>query len=394
MTVSRLRPAFVIWLVALLALIVSGWILLPFPRRPTGWEEIAWAIGFGAGFTTVGAILVDRRPREQVSRITFAIGLLAVTAILLRAVSVALDAQPGDIPLAGALAGILSDVLQTIAFLAGGAFLLVRFPNGREPGRLSDAVDVLVGVIVVGAIGHAFVAGPIPASGVAEIDNPIGLQPLTPALVDIFGTIVLPAYAISLVLTAVVLLRRYRRAEDITRAQIRWVAAAGVAQVVLLALMAVAEWAWTVWFLSTALLPVAIGIAILRYRLFAIDRIIGRGVAYGIVTAVLAALFVVSNLALQALLAGATGAGTLVVAASTLVVAALFQPIRRAVQTAIDRRFNRRALDAERVVGQFTQRTRDEVDIERLRGAVVGAASEAVAPARASVWLRDRRART
>jgi hypothetical protein len=117
-------------------------------------------------------------------------------------------------------------------------------------------------------------------------------------------------------------------------------------------------------------------------------------VAYGIVTAVLAALFVVSNLALQALLAGATGAGTLVVAASTLVVAALFQPIRRAVQTAIDRRFNRRALDAERVVGQFTQRTRDEVDIERLRGAVVGTASEAVAPARASVWLRDRRART
>src|SRR5690242_20022143 len=125
MTVSRPRPALVVWLLALVALVVSGWILLPFPRRPTGWEEIAWAIGFGAGFTTVGAILVDRRPREAVSRITLAIGLMVVTAIFLRAVSVGLDARPGEIPLAGALAAVAAQAIQTIAFLAAGAFLLV-----------------------------------------------------------------------------------------------------------------------------------------------------------------------------------------------------------------------------------------------------------------------------
>ena len=389
MTVTHVRPALVVWLLALLALVVSGWILLPFPRRPTGWEEIVWAIGFGAGFTTVGAILVDRRPREAVSRITFAIGLVVVAAILLRAVSVALEAQPGPIPLGGALAGILSQVLQTIAFLAAGAFLLVRFPNGRERDRLSDAVDILVVAIAAGAIVQAFASGPIQAPGIEPIENPIALPFLTPELVGDLGGYALAAYATSLVLTAVVLVRRYRRADAVTKAQIRWVAAAGVVPLLLLPLLGLSDWSWTVWFLSTALLPIAIGIAILRYRLFAIDRIIGRTVGYGIVTALLAGLFVVSNIALQALLAGATGANTLVVAGSTLLVAVLFQPIRRRVQAPDDRRFNRQGLDAERLVGDFTRRTRDEVDIELLRRAVVGTAREAVGPAGAGLWLRD-----
>ena len=98
MTVSRVRPALVVWLVALITLLLSGWILLPFPRRPPGWEEILWAIGFGAGFATVGAILVDRRPREPVSRVTLGLGLIAVGSVGLRAAAVWLEAQPGDVP--------------------------------------------------------------------------------------------------------------------------------------------------------------------------------------------------------------------------------------------------------------------------------------------------------
>ena len=97
MTVSRLRPALVVWILALLVIVASGWVLLPFPRRPTGWELIVWTIVFGLGFTSVGALLVDRRPREPVSRITLIIGLLVVAAVGLRALAVALDARPGKL---------------------------------------------------------------------------------------------------------------------------------------------------------------------------------------------------------------------------------------------------------------------------------------------------------
>ena len=137
MTASRVRPALIVWLFAMLVIVVSGWVLLPFPRRPTGWEEIVWTIGFGMGFTTVGAILVDRRPREPVSRITLAIGLMVVAAVGFRAVAVALDSRPGDLPAAGALAAMTSQALQLLAFLTAGGFLLVRFPSGAG-GRPAD----------------------------------------------------------------------------------------------------------------------------------------------------------------------------------------------------------------------------------------------------------------
>ncbi|HEU0242671.1 MAG TPA: hypothetical protein VFQ75_02120, partial [Candidatus Limnocylindrales bacterium] len=161
MTTSRARPALVIWLLAVLALIVSGWILLPFPRRPTGWEEIAWAIGFGAGFTSVGALLVDRRPREPVSRITLGIGLMVVASVALRTAVVLVEARPGDVPAIAAVAVTASQVLTTLAFLTAGGFLLVRFPDGRHPDRLSMAVDGLAVLMVLALVLQVFLPGPI-----------------------------------------------------------------------------------------------------------------------------------------------------------------------------------------------------------------------------------------
>ena len=148
------------------------------------------------------------------------------------------------------------------------------------------------------------------------------------------------------------------------------------------------ELIWSIWFISTAAIPVAIGIAILRYRLFDIDRIIGRTIGYGIATALLATAFVGINLLVQAEFAGAMGENTLAVAVSTLIVAALFQPIRRRVQAPIDRRFNRAHLDAALVVSAFGRQSRDEVDLGRLRDAVVGVVVEAVRPDGAALWLR------
>jgi hypothetical protein len=394
MTLSRIRPAFVVWVLAMLVLVLSGWILLPFPRRPTGWEEIAWVLGFGAGFTTVGALLVDRRPSETVSRITLGIGLMVVTAVGLRAVAVWLEAQPGDLPPLAGIAAVWSQALTTLAFLAASGFLLVRFPDGRHADRLTAVVDILVALTTASVVIHAFSPGPIDVGWIAAMDNPLGIAALAPLDTSGFGTAGLVVYGASLVFAVLEVMSRYRTADFVVRAQIRWVAAAGAVPLALIPFFLFVDWLWTVWFISTMLLPLAIGVAVLRYRLFDIDRIVGRTIAYAIVTAILAGVFVVVNLALVALFADATRSSTLVVAASTLLVAALFQPIRRRVQAPVDRRFNRAHLDAERVVETFAQQTRDEVDLERLQDAVVDTIEGSVAPSATGLWLRPARDRT
>ena len=389
MTLFHVRPALVVWLFAMLVIVVSGWVLLPFPRRPVDWEEIVWAIGFGVGFTSVGALLVDRRPRESVSRITLGIGLMVVGAVGLRALAVSLDALPGDLPPVGGVAAVWSQLLTTLAFLAAGAFLLVRFPDGRHPDRLSTLVDLLVALITGAVVVQAFVPGPVDASWISPIDNPLGVPALAALDGSSFGFVALVLYAASIVLAVLEVATRYRRADAIVRAQVRWVAAAGAVPMLLIPFILVADWLWSLWFLSSMLLPLAIGVALLRYRLFDIDRIIGRTIAYAIVTAILAGVFVAVNLVLVALFADATRSNTLVVAATTLLVATLFQPIRRRVQAPVDRRFNRAHLDAERVVGTFARRVGDEVDLGHLRTVTIATVTEALSPRSAGVWLRN-----
>ena len=287
MTASRVRPAFLVWLFAMLVIVVSGWVLLPFPRRPTGWEEIVWTIGFGMGFATVGAILVDRRPSEPVSRITLAIGLMVVAAVGFRAFAVALDSRPGDLPAAGALAAMTSQALQLLAFMTAGGFLLVRFPSGAEGDRLTSAVNLLYSLAVVAVVLGMFVPGPIGIDWVSAARNPIGVDLVDPVTISGVANVALLGYAVGLGLAIAVIVRRYRRSGQLVRTQIRWVAAASVVPVILFPLLYAWDWMWSLWFLSTALLPIAIGIAILRYRLYDIDRIIGRTLSYAIVTAAL-----------------------------------------------------------------------------------------------------------
>jgi hypothetical protein len=139
---------------------------------------------------------------------------------------------------------------------------------------------------------------------------------------------------------------------------------------------------------SVTLIPISIGIAVLRYRLYDIDRLISRTLAYGLVTAVLVAVLAAGNLALQTVLAGITQAGTVAVAASTLAAFALFQPLRRRVQSAVDRRFDRARIDADRTVSAFAERLRGELDLASVTGDLRATALEAVRPLAAAVWLR------
>jgi len=138
-----------------------------------------------------------------------------------------------------------------------------------------------------------------------------------------------------------------------------------------------------------ALLPVAIGIAILRYKLYEIDRLISRTISYGVLTAIVAGLFVGFILVFQAVLAPVTGSNELAVAGSTLLAAALFQPIRRRVQRLVDRRFNRSRYDAEQTVAAFAARLADEVDLDQLRAEILATVTATVEPSSISLWLRE-----
>jgi len=138
-----------------------------------------------------------------------------------------------------------------------------------------------------------------------------------------------------------------------------------------------------------ALLPIAIGIAILRYRLYDIDRIISRTIAYLIVTGILALVFAGAVLLFGAILSPVFGENPVAVAVSTLIVAALFQPLRRRVQSVVDRRFNRARYDAQRTADSFATRLRDQVDLTAVAGDLVATADASLSPASAAVWLRE-----
>jgi len=147
---------------------------------------------------------------------------------------------------------------------------------------------------------------------------------------------------------------------------------------------------WTFFMLALAFLPIAIGVAVLRYRLYEIDRLISRTIGWATVTIVLVGAFSLLVLGSSAVLEPLTGGNTLAVAGSTLIVAALFTPLRSRVQRAVDRRFDRARYDGERLVGAFGERLRDEVDLETIRADVLATVDQAVRPASVGLWLRER----
>jgi hypothetical protein len=292
------------------------------------------------------------------------------------------------------LAGVLADYPAIILMLPAVALI---FPTGTLPGpRWRGPVAVVVALVAVRSVALLLKPGPMGDGG--------PVNPLTPwlawmpqgvvdfvAVLEVIGSLSLP---IGAALGVAALLVRARRSIGIERQQLKWLLVAMVPPAILVPLSlppdiaAAAPW---ISLLSVATLPLvalAVALAVLRYRLYDIDRIVSRTLSYALVTGVLALVFIGTNLALQSVLSLATGGSTLTVAASTLVVAALFQPGRRRIQAPIDRRFNRARGDAERVVTGFSARARDEVDLAELRRSVVAAADDAVQPAGAGLWLR------
>jgi hypothetical protein len=204
------------------------------------------------------------------------------------------------------------------------------------------------------------------------------------------GNLIAP---LAFLLAVASLLLRFRRSRDVERQQIKWfllsaAIASSLFAISLLPLGAISDAGWAFGLLSMTFLPLAIGIAILRYRLYDIDRVVSRVVGYTLVTAVLGASFAAVVVVAQALLATFTESNTLAIAGSTLVVATLFQPVRRAIQARVDRRFDRSHVRAESVTDSFSARLRDVTDLGTIRASIVDGVETAWAPSSVGVWVR------
>ena len=279
---------------------------------------------------------------------------------------------------------------------------MIVFPTGMLPsGRWRwPAVALLaIGALTVALIATAPVMTFNP-DGVADITirNRLAVLPDLAfwTAVPVDGSLVL--FLIALMgIAAVSLLVRYRRSGGILRLQLRWLVASATFLVVALlsafAALAVAGdvlggVVWLPAIVAYPTIPIAIGVAITRYRLFEIDRIISRTIGWALLTAILAGIFAATIVGLQAVLAPLTQNNTLAVAASTLIAAALFQPLRRRVQHAVDRRFNRSRVEADRAAAGFAGHVRSEVDLGALRAALIETAADAVHPEATALWLR------
>ena len=338
----------------------------------------------------VGALVATRKPRDPVGWILLAsASLVALSVSGEDYVRLSVTDFGGALPLTVATAWLESLAFGPAIILLAGVMPLY-FPDGRLPSRRWRWVVWIAALgIVVGILQQAVAAGPLANTG---IDNPIGIPGFHDldgllALVNVLlGVVVLPLAVASSVL-------KYRRGSSTIREQLKWFSAVALLTVAGFAAGAVpiapiSNWGGFFGIVGLVLLPIAIGIAILRYRLYEIDRIISRTVSYAVVTGILALVFVGTILVSQTVLASFFRGSSVAVAASTLVVATLFQPLRRRVQSIVDRRFNRSRYDAERTVAAFAAHLRDEVALAPLEADIRGVVSLTLAPTTVGLWIR------
>jgi len=345
----------------------------------------------------VGVILALRRPRNPIGWIYS--WLATITAFYLAAGGYAIHAvviAPGTLPGGDYAAWLRTWVDRPASALILLAFLL--FPTGQIASPRWRAALLFPPLVAIGFTARAFVPGPL---GFLGVPNPVGID-WVPRSAD-EGSLGGIPLTIGTAIAFAQLVRRFRAADGVERDQIKWLAVPVIA--LILALIAtlstfiagvspdVGVNGTVISALFSAvglLLPVSMGIAVLRYRLYDIDVILNRAIVYGATTAGIAAAFVAGIVVLQAVLRPLTSGSELAVAASTLGSFVLFQPLRRRVQAAVDRRFYRSRYDAARTLDTFSVRLRDQVALDAVRAHLIDAVRETVQPAHASVWLRER----
>ena len=343
---------------------------------------------------SMGTLITVRRPGNRIGLLLTLAGTgIAVTFFSWAFGSIRTSAAgPNDL-LAGLL--IWSGSVAFYPTLTSLGLVILLFPDGRLPsGGWRLPVAMAVAAVVIGTLQLAVIPGRF---GDELAVNPFGIDfPLLREIAPAPGAISSVGFAGTLVLGVIAVGWRFRSALGDTRRQLKWFLGAVAIFAITFVLDALGgqrayDLASFLSALSIPLIPVAIAIAVLRYRLYAIDRIISRTLGWAIVTAVLVGIFAFLVVGLQTALAAATTTNGPAVAASTLVVAALFQPLRRRVQSAVDRRFDRARYDAALVVESFSVRLRNELDLATLADETARVAAATVRPATVRVWLRQNR---
>jgi hypothetical protein len=363
-------------------------------------ETVPFSLSFGAvlaAFATVGAVVAARHPRNAVGWLCLAVGLLgSLNALAVPYAAYAFVTRPGSLP-GGLVMAWLSLWLSYVWGLTF-TFLPLLFPTGRPPTpRWRPVAWAAALVLVATCVVAAITPGPMDEQQ-RWPRNPLGFESAAAALQGADQSLTL-CLVVVMVLCAASLLVRFRRAQGIERQQLKWFSYAIALFALVYVVYLLTTLLWGAWISNTAsdvvfgigygLIPVSAGIAILRYRLYDIDRIINRSLVYGLLTALLGGIYIGVILLCGQLFGGITDdPPNWAIAGATLAVAALFQPARRRVQRLVDRRFNRRRYDAGRTIEAFSVRLRDQVDLNTLTTDLLGVVDQTVEPTTSSLWLR------
>lgn len=402
----------VAWIVFAVALVLSAadavfFVLTDSLKSQSSWSsESVWGgVAFGLmllAFPIAGVLIATRRPETLIGWLLLAIGVgwgLANSSYS----DYGLRLHPGSLPAAN-YAGVVGSVLWAPTIGITGTFLLLLFPDGHLPARRWRYVGYVSALgIVFGTLSLLVTPGLMRDAGYPHTRNPLGISALHS--VAGYGHAVLILIPIAMVASAASLIVRFRHSSATERQQIKWLAAsAALVAAIYLVVMPLsvvvspssqADPGWlqalqTVALLSFGLIPVAIGAAVLRHGLYAIDVIVRKTLVYAVLIACLAVLYIGSVYAIESAVRTVSGqSGTLAVTISTLVVALAFQPLRSRIQRAVDQRFYRARYDATRTLETFSARMRDLVDLEALNDEVLEVVRGALHPSHATLWLRS-----
>jgi hypothetical protein len=381
------------WLIAVAVLGTGNAVAVP---SSSSGAELLWVLAW-LGYGLVGALLAHRRPGHPIGWILLGIPFLLYLTLLLSEYAVrGLVVAPGSLPLALAAGWVAK--WSAVPALGLLLLLLLVFPSGRIESRWMRRIAIATVVVVV-ALSGLIAVEPAPIRGDLDIANPLAFTAFGEATLTAVNAAGYALGALALVVGTNTVLR-WRRARGLERQQFRWFASAVAASPVMFVITEAisdgvgASWSWDpvvlAFFFGMNGIAAAIGIAVLRYRLYDIERVVSRTVSYTLLTALLVGVYAVGVLGLGGIVraGGRAGGGDLVVAASTLGAAALFGPARRRIQATVDRRFNRARYDTQRIVGEFAQRLRDEVDLEALSTELRETGTATMAPRSISLWLR------
>lgn len=351
-------------------------------------------------FATVGSLIASRRPQNPIGWIFCISTLLWALSILLQEYTTyALITVPGSLP-AGVMMGIIGHWIGSIGFFLMLTFLPLLFPDGHLPSPRWRFLAWLIAILLA-LYSITFLLSPYPYANSDYLDprlysirNPIGIGPANDLFDQLGGD--LPLLLFPTVLACIVaVVRRFRRARGIERQQLKWFTYGLALSFLMIVIILIVVFTvpnggpgW-IFYLAVVCIPISAAIAMLRYRLYDIDVLINRTLVYGLLTTALLALYLALVFGGQHLLASFFGPNNAVVlVVSTLVVYALFRPLRRRIQAIIDRRFYRKKYNAAQVLARFSETLRSEVDLEQLREELVAVVQETMQPAHVSLWLR------